>query len=323
MKEEGNEDLVKRVMDGQATPEERRQLAGTDPVKRIMQRQWDSGSDKTMDAKTDQRIWTHIATRCGLQKKRPVRREMRVWYAACAVALLLIGSYWFMRESKNGGDRTEYHNVVARKAQVLTLPDHTKIWMQPGTSIRYAQTFNENRRVWLKGDATFEVTKHAGHPFRVYMNDAFIEVKGTTFHVNNRRDNVSRIALYSGRVDFHTASDGKAIEMKPNQRLTYRSNGRITVDAFSNIEWMHGIYKFSDMRLDSLISTVNSIYDVNLTLAANVPPGILFTGAIRYDERLEDIIGKICYVTDLKCTEDNEKITIYKHQERKSYPKSN
>lgn len=312
MRQEDNEDLMKRVVSGQATPEERRELAGTDPVERLMKKQWNSADDKPMGAKTEQRIWAHIATRCGLQKKRPVRREMGVWYAACAIALLLTGSYWFMRENRSDRDRTEYHNVVAREAQVLTLPDHTKIWMQAGTSIRYAQAFNENRQVWLKGDATFEVTKHAGHPFRVYMNDAFIEVKGTTFHINNRRNNVSRIALYSGRVDFHASSE-KAIEMKPNQRLTYRSNGKITVDAFSNIEWTHGIYKFSDMRLDSLISTVNGVYDANLKLAADVSPGILFTGSIRYDERLEDIIEKICYVTDLKCKKDNEKITIYKH----------
>lgn len=314
MKEAGNEDLMKRVMSGQATPEERRKLAGTEPVERLMQRQWDKGNDKTMDAKTDLRIWAHIAARCGLQKKRSLRRDMRVWYAACAIALLLIGSYWLLKENKNTESVIEYQHVIARQPQVLTLPDHTKIWMRAGTSIRYAQTFNENREVWLKGDATFDVTKHAGHPFKVYINDVFIEVKGTAFHINNRCDNVSQIALYSGRVDFHPATgDGKVIEMKPNQRLTYRSNGKITMDGFSNIEWQHGIYKFSDMRLDTLISTVNGIYSTNLTLAADVPPGILFTGSIRYDERLEDIIGKICYVTDLKCKKDNEKITIYKH----------
>lgn len=313
MKQENYEDLMKRVLSGQATPKEKRALAETDTMERLMKKQWNSEKDKAMDAKTKKHIWTHIAARCGLQKKRSVLRNTRVWYAAYAMILLVMGSFWFLSEEKSVDNVIEYQDVIARKPQVLTLPDHTKIWMQAGTTIRYALTFNESREVWLKGDATFEVTEHNGYPFKVYMGNVYIEVKGTAFHINNRRDNVSKIALYSGRVDFHSVADGKVIEMKPNQRLTYGSNGKITMNGFSNIEWVHGIYKFNDMRLDSLISTVNGIYGANLKLSANVLPGILFTGSIRYDEHLKDIIEKICYVTNLRYKEDNEKITIYKH----------
>lgn len=303
---------MKRVLSGQATPEERSELAGTDRVERTMKKQWNSNCNESMDRKTENRIWAHIATRCGLQQKRSVlKKDMRVWYAACAVALLVIVSFWYVREEKSIGNVIEYQEVMARQPQVLTLPDHTKIWMQTGTTIRYAQKFNENRVVRLKGDATFEVTKHAGHPFRVYMNDVFIEVKGTTFHISNRRDNVSKIALYTGRVDFHSEAGGKVIEMKPNQRLTYRSGGNITVDGFHNIEWQHGIYKFSDMRLDSLIGTLNGIYDANLRLGPDAPRNTLFTGTIRYDEQLWEVIDKICYVTDLKCKREKNELIIY------------
>lgn len=313
MEQEGIEDLIEKVVSGQATPEERRKLAETDAVERLMKKQWDSNNRQPIYAETEQRMWENIVTRCGFPKKRAVLKSRHMWYAACAIALLVIGSFWLMKENKHDGNTIEYQEVIAREPRILTLPDHTKIWMQAGTSIRYAQTFNESRKVWLKGDATFEVTKHAGQPFKVYLNDVFIEVKGTTFHISNRRDNVSKVALYSGRVDFHSMTDNKVIEMKPNQRLTYRSSGSITMEGFSNIKWQHGIYKFSDMRLDSLIGTINGIYDIDVVLSAEVSRKTLFTGTIRYDERLEDVIDKICYVTDLKCKKENDKLIIYKH----------
>lgn len=40
-----------------------------------------------------------------------------------------------------------------------------------------------NREVWLEGVSTFEVTKRKGHNFKVYIDQAFVEVKGTVFRV--------------------------------------------------------------------------------------------------------------------------------------------
>ncbi len=71
--------------------------------------------------------------------------------------------------------------VIAEKNQLYVLPDSTKVWMQPGSSIRYAKAFMQDRRVWLEGSSLFEVRKQEGSTFQVYIYDAFIEVKGTCF----------------------------------------------------------------------------------------------------------------------------------------------
>lgn len=39
----------------------------------------------------------------------------------------------------------------------------------------------DKREVWLEGESTFEVTKRKGRNFKVYIDQAFVEVKGTVF----------------------------------------------------------------------------------------------------------------------------------------------
>ncbi|MCD8184456.1 MAG: FecR family protein [Bacteroides sp.] len=314
MKQEGDRDLIRKVLEGQATPSERIQLAETEEVEMIMKQQWDNNGYAPADTKIGKRIWKKIARQCRLDKDRPIRRKVYRWYAAGVVALLLAGGFWLAQENEKRPN-IEYLSIIADEPRTLSLPDESKVWMQPGTSIRYAQEFDNNREVWLKGDAIFEVTKQADRPFRVYIDHVFIEVKGTAFRISNQDKDVSKVTLYNGRIDFHAEKDGKFITMRPSQCLTYRSNGEITVDSANNINWQNGAYKFSNTRLDSLTSIIRGISNTEIELSAGVPGYNRFGGMIRYDERPTEIAEKICYVMDLKYKKENNRLIIYKPRE--------
>jgi len=312
MKEETDihKELIKKVLEGRATSEEKKLLSETEAVKHRMRQQWEQSNGKEADNKIGEKMWKQIDKRCQVssQKKRLYFTLMP--YAACASLLLLLGSLWFILEHKIN-TATEYENILAKTHQELTLPDNSKIWMQPGSSLRYAKGFSRAREVWLTGDAIFEVTRKEKNPFKVHIGQTFIEVKGTAFRVESRQQSSCKVTLFNGRVNFHTAT-GQEISMRPQQCLTYHQDGKSTLESVENINWQNGVYKFKDIPLYALIHIVKKIYGIDIQFSNEVPTQHLFTGHIRYDERPSEVIEKICYNMNLKYKRKQSNFIIYK-----------
>lgn len=282
------------------------------PVDRLLKSQWNKNATDHVAAKVGEKIWIKIADHCFPAPKRRVQGKMVALCAASILVAILISSIWFHRNNEEA--KAEYQEIIAHEHCLHVLPDSSKVWMQPGCSLRYLKDFSQNRSIAVTGDATFEVVKHAGYPFRVYINRAFIEVKGTIFRVINSTGGVSKTILFEGYVDFHHGTMGEVVAMKPRQQITYSEDGSVKLDNICNVHWVNGRYKFTDTRLDSLVEMVNTMFDKKITLEKNFPTDYLFNGTVRFDERLSEVAEKICYNMHLKYRWDNGRITIYKNE---------
>jgi ferric-dicitrate binding protein FerR (iron transport regulator) len=112
--------------------------------------------------------------------------------AITAIAVVGIGAILFstkglpslQMESKvlsNGIVETFNHG---EETQRVVLPDGTTITLKPNSSIEYPQKFSEHdRRVELKGEAFFDVTKDKDRPFIISAADLTVKVLGTSFNV--------------------------------------------------------------------------------------------------------------------------------------------
>lgn len=202
--------------------------------------------------------------------------------------------------------------IEARQSKMYILPDGTKVWMEPGSSIQYIKDFNRNRKVWLSGNSLFEVSRHDGNTFQVYIDKAFIEVKGTCFLVNQDDAEQNEITLFNGKIEFNIESTGQKIVMQPLQKVTYNVNSaHAQIEYISKISWENGRYYFEDVPLAQLIETVNQMYKTNIVLTRDLKKKALFSGSIRYDETLEDVLDKICFSLDLTIETHNEQIIIH------------
>ena len=178
--------------------------------------------------------------------------------------------------------------------------------MEPGSSIKYAKAFNQKREVWLEGNSFFEVYKQEGSFFQVHINKAFIEVKGTCFQIQQTNAERNEITLFHGKIEFNVESTGEKIVMSPAQKVMYNPNNAQTqVENIMNINWKDGRYNFKDTPLPQLISIVNQIYQSNIILVGKFTEQSSFTGSIRYDESLNDVIEKLCF--SLNLTYKNQK----------------
>nr|WP_302829520.1 FecR family protein [uncultured Bacteroides sp.] len=313
MNKEKQRKFIIKLFKNIATLEEKRELAQTENVQKQMKLQWREMAGSASNKEREERIWNKILHTCrqGQKNSGTGRRFKRMWIAASSAVLILLGGYWLLMNNA-GEEVLKYKEIYAGKHQVICLPDSSKIWMQPGSSVYYACDFSKERKVWFKGDATFEVVRHETHPFRVYMNDAFVEVKGTVFRINNRKPEYREVTLFSGHVDVHASKAGKVTAMQPGQRAILTQDGDIVIAGISSVEWRNGQYKFNDTRLDSLVSIIKNLYDIDVTLDANISGHYLLNGNIYYNEQASALIERICYNLRLHYKQDNNKFIIYK-----------
>lgn len=203
--------------------------------------------------------------------------------AASVAILLLIGGLWMIL-GDNKAEMNELVRIEAQQSMMYILPDSTKVWMKPGSSIQFAKDFNKERKVWLSGNSLFEVYKHEGSTFQVYIDKAFIEVKGTCFHIKQTDAEKNEITLFRGKIEFNVESTGQKTVMKPLQRVIYNPrNAEMRVEQITNIKWENGKYNFTDIPLQELISIINQMYNSDVTLAKGINHESAFTGSIRYD----------------------------------------
>ena len=303
--------LIKGLLSGRLTKKQRRGYAELESVDKELKIQWNESGNKTIDLKIKEQIWEKVKARCIDRKKDKVLSELRWYFAVASLALLLtIGGLWVNSVRNNIED--EFIKVIAQQNQMYILPDSTKVWMEPGSSIKYAKAFNQKREVWLEGNSFFEVYKQEGSFFQVHINKAFIEVKGTCFQIQQTNAERNEITLFHGKIEFNVESTGEKIVMSPAQKVMYNPNNAQTqVENIMNINWKDGRYNFKDTPLPQLISIVNQIYQSNIILEGKFTKQSSFTGSIRYDETLDDVIEKLCFSLNLTYKKQNSKIVIY------------
>ncbi len=302
--------LIKSLLSGRLTKKQRREFADLEPVDIEIRKQWDESGNSLVDVEIKEQIWKKVKNRCEYKERNQVPVELRWYFAAASLALLLtIGGFWL----KLNGDKIadEFIKITAQQSQMYTLPDSTKVWMEPGSAIRYAKTFDKDRKVWLSGNSLFEVYKHEGSTFQVYIDKAFIEVKGTCFHVKQTNAEKNEITLLKGKIEFNVEATGQRTVMKPLQKVIYNpSNAETRIEQIANIKWENGKYNFTDIPLQELISIINQMYNSYVILDKGLNHESAFTGSIRYDEPLEDVVNKICFTLNLNKEEHANRIII-------------
>lgn len=238
---------------------------------------------------------------------------IELWHslAAAVVILLVIGGLLFLSGNDDMGVEKTI-KIIAEKNQLYVLPDSTKVWMQPGSSIRYAKTFARDRKVWLEGNSLFEVRKHQGNTFQVYINDAFIEVKGTCFLVKQEDAHRSEITLFEGKIEFNVPSTRQKTVMRPLQKLIYNSvDSQTQIDNIANISWENGRYNFKDVPLAQLIQIVSQMYHTDILLQGVRKDESSFSGSIHYNEPLDKVLNKICFSLNLNIRQTDDRIVLY------------
>ncbi|WP_300704413.1 FecR family protein [Bacteroides sp.] len=307
--------LVEKCFRNESTEEDRRILSEAEEVQHCMEKQWRQGGT-IIDKNREERIWNKVQRSCKQTSNFNTRRTFYwKWAAASVIILLMLGGTLLL--NNEGGDKPmEYNEVYADGCRTLLLPDSSKVWLQSGSTLCYARNFDHQRDVHLKGDAIFEVNRQEENPFRVYIDEAFVEVKGTVFRVNSDED-YSEVTLFSGHIDLHAQTTKQVVSMVPNQRAFIDHNNNVTLKTIDCLKWEDGRYVFNELQLDSLLRVINDIYGIHVVLDKGISPLSQFSGSIYFDDIPLTVIRKICYNLNLEYHANEKEVVIYKPQNNK------
>lgn len=184
---------------------------------------------------------------------------------------------------------------------MLILSDDTKVWLNSESVLRYPSYFAGNeRRVYIEGEAYFQVAKDASSPFIVESMGMDIRVTGTEFNVMayKEKDRIET-TLVEGSVVVNAG--GQVVAMSPNMQAVFsKNNGRlitrnVRAELFSS--WKNGIFEFDDLPLREIVEQLGRWYNVDFVFEDESLADTRFTGAT---EKLKPITFILDLIKDTK-----------------------
>ncbi|MBD2756319.1 FecR family protein [Spirosoma validum] len=169
----------------------------------------------------------------------PVRRVAWMWWAAAACVILALGiGIWQQISHQTSPYEQQLATLTktvsekintTQQVQIIRLPDQSVISLTPESRVSYSADFGQqNRMVYLSGEATFAVTRDARKPFLVHANEVVTKVLGTRFTVRAfAKENRVRVQVQSGQVSvYHNESSPsttrqKGVMLLPNQQVVF------------------------------------------------------------------------------------------------------
>ena len=210
--------------------------------------------------------------RIKVDRRKSMYNQLMRYAAFLTIPLLLsslILGYLYFNGTEDEG---KYAEVTATRGTVVRyeLPDHSIVWLNSGSTLRYPTVFKKNNRdVMLNGEAYFEVEADSERPF--YVNTAHglsVYVYGTKFNVvAYEDDNYIETVLEKGKVNVVTP-DLETIVLAPGEQLLYNKDTHETtrnnVDVYGKTAWKDGKLIFRNASLDDIFKRLERHFNVDI-----------------------------------------------------------
>jgi transmembrane sensor len=166
---------------------------------------------------------------------KPVKRILNyTWFrVSAAILVFAVASLFYFKIDNNffSENIISYQDLVEKESvglieqvnnsenpQLITLSDASSILLQPKSKLSYPKTFNSReRKVFLSGEAFFEISKNSKKPFYVYSNEVITKVYGTSF----------RIIAYSQQANVDVLVRTGKVKVSSNRNMKSASVGEV------------------------------------------------------------------------------------------------
>ena len=191
------------------------------------------------------------------------------------------------------------------------LADSTKVWLNNGSRLEYPIDFTgRDRKVFLQGEAYFDVRKDPSHPFKVESGDIIIQALGTRFNVSNYEEEQSIITtLEEGKVLVRlSGQDGKnpvLHELTPSRQSVFVKESQNvqlrTVNTEKYTSWKEGRLFLQNDPMEEVKKKLERWYNVNIVIKDPVILEYRYTGTFQ-QESLEKVLRMMSIATPITYT---------------------
>ncbi|RVU01214.1 FecR family protein [Mucilaginibacter limnophilus] len=301
MKETQLSVLIDKYLSGSCTPEEARVIEGWYDALQPEQRNFFDGQEKAINASAERSL---RAIREKLQmgddsytaqisQIRPVRRQWQWLAAACILVLISVGGMLLMK--RNAAEHYVVLSAATGQIKGFQLPDGTRVLLNAGSQLKYCADYNEKkRRVWLDGEAFFDVKHDKQKPFDVEAGDFKTHVLGTAFAVSAYPGAlVKTVTVTRGKVQVSNTKKVLGL-LLPDRSLEYTENTGITrlrgVDAGKMVSWTAGKLAFIDMPMQDIAIHLQRWYGVKFIFNDQHLKNTRFTASFNGNIPLQELL---------------------------------
>ncbi len=255
-----------------------------------------------------------------MKKQKMKRFFIQVCRYAAVVCIVTVSVYFFTRYSMDREQSGYFTEISAPSGQrvKVNLPDGTTAWVGPCSTLRYANSFNnETRNVELTGSTYFDVAHNPDKPFKVSAGGYLITVLGTRFNAMVYPEDAHfEIDLIEGSVSIDNVSDATdRLVLNPREQAVLKNNRLYKKPShFDNEEYlMNGIVRFDRCLLGDVLAKISFWQGVRFAIDSEVDINYPVTGKIRQSDSLESILGALQTIARFRYEIIDEKhIRIYR-----------
>jgi transmembrane sensor len=312
---------VVKYLSGEMQPAERNefeQLLASDSAKKELfdsyRKIWDGAEMAAERNRYDlDEEWSRFSDvldrRAGRLRLEPFRRSFLRVAAAILIGLAGVGGWLVVQEY--GG----YEKVASVQGkETIELDDGSLITLNEGSTLRYSVNRSSERKVFLSGEAFFEVTRDSLRPFIVVADETVVEVLGTSFNVRAYKETETiEVTVQSGMVSMTgRRSSEEQLILQPGNMGLYNRSGKslefIGRADPNSIAWKTRELLFSQTPLSEVVEVVSRVYGVSLQIGneelADCPLTVSFS-----DQEFPAVLNVIQNTFDLQVERRGE--TIY------------
>lgn len=178
----------------------------------------------------------------------------------------------------------------------LVLADSTVVFLNAESKLQYPARFEgKERKVYLSGEAYFDVKSNPEKPFIVTAGGMDVRVYGTEFNVTAYEGESVRTVLVEGKVGVKTTEGSEEVQLHPGQMAEREGNGIVVqeVDTYTYTAWKDGKFVFEEENIERIMERLARWYNLNVFYANESVKNQLFNGVLTRFTEVEDILRVI------------------------------
>ncbi|MBD2700209.1 FecR domain-containing protein [Spirosoma sp. BT702] len=249
------------------------------------------------------------------------------YWSAAACLLLAIGiSYWYVKPANSPSsfyqqqsarlEETSTERINSgQKPEIVRLPDGSLVVLAPQSRLRYPASYGQQERsVFLLGEATFDVLKNPRKPFYVYADKVITRVLGTRFIVRSfDRDPQVVVQVQQGHVSVYKGPSAteqltsnktrQGVLLLPNQQVVFsRETETFTktlVDTPQRIDTKQPVpvsFVFDETPVARVFATLEKAYGIDIVYDDDVLEHCQLTASLTEEslfQKLDVIVQSI------------------------------
>ena len=256
-----------------------------------------------------------------LEAARAKRSRRILAYVASVAAALAVGAFltwnFVARPLVDKSSQLMSFTTEAGQRATVTLPDGTSVQLNSCSELRYPAVFSgSDRRVYVEGEAMFDVAKETERPFVVETFAYDIKVLGTKFNViAEEQTGEFSTALLAGKVSVIDKTGVDRAVLLPSQMVSFEE-GTLKLTTVKNIEeehlWTEGILSVAGVPFDKLVQRMERCYGVNIVVEKDKMPSVRYRRMkVRLSDGIEFALNAIQRESDFEWSYDDLTHTYY------------